>query len=72
MANVCPLCNSELIIPAHALLNAETYRTTVITVTECCGGAITVKAFTKYVVNEYAGGAECDDWGNKIKKNEKR
>ena len=64
----CPKCKKEIEIPTYAFNNAETYRNTVLSVSECCNSAFIIKPVTTFKITEYTGDKVQDDWGNKIKK----
>jgi hypothetical protein len=65
----CKKCKKELVIPARAYLNLETYRVggSCIVASECCGTGYEIQMNISYTTLLYEGAKEEDDWGVKMR-----
>lgn len=64
---ICPHCNEPLKLPPAPEANTLTYGKSSLTVTECCGYAVTLHRVQGVRIEPHYGPKGEDDWGKPIK-----
>lgn len=63
----CPHCNNQLKLPTAPEYNVMAYGDPALTVTECCGYAVTLGRVQQLRIIPYYGPAGRDNWGKRFK-----